>query len=416
MGTISDKLDYLAATKAAIKSAIIEKGQTVEDSDTFRSYAEKIAAISTGGEIERLDVTENGTYSESGVSYSPVVVNVQPDLDTLDVSSNGTYTAPSGTGYSPVYVNVEATQITGTMPDGNEYIIEKDPTTGEYITDSTTGEIVQTKVPSAIDIITEPTKKTYEDGETIVTTGMVIKLYNGDGTLFTDNAYPDSILPNNYVTLNPTKSKYPSQSEFDSGVAKYTGGTYTPLNNGQVIVYSNKFSGNYWRWLVVNIADSSRVRALLLKNSSNNEYYLLITSESPFKYGYQKLSYQSNNNAEDYTDANNNANSVLIDGKIYYSGYVNLNNDSDITNGILAEGEEKIIVVSVSNPSSREYGNNMSEIAVAFTYGDYSVDPEYKQTITVTWDSTYNHKKLTDSFEITVTEASEEPEEEPENE
>lgn len=43
--TTQNKLEYLKDTKTAIKNALIEKGQTVEDSDTFRSYAEKIAAI-----------------------------------------------------------------------------------------------------------------------------------------------------------------------------------------------------------------------------------------------------------------------------------------------------------------------------------------------------------------------------------
>jgi hypothetical protein len=43
------KFDYLAETKSLIKAALIEKGQTVADSDTFRSYADKILAISGGG-------------------------------------------------------------------------------------------------------------------------------------------------------------------------------------------------------------------------------------------------------------------------------------------------------------------------------------------------------------------------------
>lgn len=43
------KLDYLAETKSLIKSALVEKGQTVADTDTFRSYADKIRAISGGG-------------------------------------------------------------------------------------------------------------------------------------------------------------------------------------------------------------------------------------------------------------------------------------------------------------------------------------------------------------------------------
>lgn len=49
MGTISDKLTYLSDTKAAIKNAITAKGVTVSDDDTFRSYADKINAISGGG-------------------------------------------------------------------------------------------------------------------------------------------------------------------------------------------------------------------------------------------------------------------------------------------------------------------------------------------------------------------------------
>lgn len=49
MGTIVDKLNYLAETKAEIKKAINDKGVKVRDDDTFRSYAEKIASISGGG-------------------------------------------------------------------------------------------------------------------------------------------------------------------------------------------------------------------------------------------------------------------------------------------------------------------------------------------------------------------------------
>lgn len=47
--TISDKLTYLEGTKSAIKDAIVAKGVAVSDSDTFRSYANKIGQISGGG-------------------------------------------------------------------------------------------------------------------------------------------------------------------------------------------------------------------------------------------------------------------------------------------------------------------------------------------------------------------------------
>ena len=54
MGTIADKLTYLNGTKTAIKEAIVAKGVTVTDTDTFRSYAGKIGQISGGGAPETL--------------------------------------------------------------------------------------------------------------------------------------------------------------------------------------------------------------------------------------------------------------------------------------------------------------------------------------------------------------------------
>lgn len=43
------KLDYLKGTKSAIADALVEKGQTVSSTDTFRSYADKVRAIKSGG-------------------------------------------------------------------------------------------------------------------------------------------------------------------------------------------------------------------------------------------------------------------------------------------------------------------------------------------------------------------------------
>lgn len=40
-----NKLAYLQETKSAIKDALVSKGQAVGDTDTFRSYAEKVLAI-----------------------------------------------------------------------------------------------------------------------------------------------------------------------------------------------------------------------------------------------------------------------------------------------------------------------------------------------------------------------------------
>lgn len=72
MATVAEQLTSLANTKTAIKDAIVAKGVTVADTDTFRSYADKIGQISGGGggapatkygiSIDNLlgDVDENG--------------------------------------------------------------------------------------------------------------------------------------------------------------------------------------------------------------------------------------------------------------------------------------------------------------------------------------------------------------------
>ena len=62
MGTVADKLNYLKETKIAIKNALIEKGVEVADSDTFRSYAQKVADIPIGG--ADIDALIDGTLTE----------------------------------------------------------------------------------------------------------------------------------------------------------------------------------------------------------------------------------------------------------------------------------------------------------------------------------------------------------------
>ena len=68
--TIADKLSYLQDTKTAIKEALLNKGVEVTDSDTFRSYADKIESISESAvaaclpkNIRGLDYLLDGEYN-----------------------------------------------------------------------------------------------------------------------------------------------------------------------------------------------------------------------------------------------------------------------------------------------------------------------------------------------------------------
>ena len=55
MGNINEKLNYLLQTKENIKQAIKGKGVEITDSDSFRSYAEKIGTIKAGGDEILID-------------------------------------------------------------------------------------------------------------------------------------------------------------------------------------------------------------------------------------------------------------------------------------------------------------------------------------------------------------------------
>ena len=79
MGTITDKLNKLAETKSAIKTAIVNKGVTVTDTDTFASYADKINSITSGGGGHEFDFTVLG-YNQEECKDANDIANVAINL------------------------------------------------------------------------------------------------------------------------------------------------------------------------------------------------------------------------------------------------------------------------------------------------------------------------------------------------
>lgn len=82
--TIADKLTYLSGTKDAIKQAIIGKGVDVTDSDTFRSYADKISSIQTGGGTANIPDGTRFGYS----TFTTVPDSIIPYLESQTDMSN----------------------------------------------------------------------------------------------------------------------------------------------------------------------------------------------------------------------------------------------------------------------------------------------------------------------------------------
>lgn len=80
MRTIADKLDYLATTKADIKSAIIAKGVSVADGTKFRDYPGLIATISGGGSTGNKLVIKNASHMFN-YSWGLTIINFPDILD-----------------------------------------------------------------------------------------------------------------------------------------------------------------------------------------------------------------------------------------------------------------------------------------------------------------------------------------------
>lgn len=113
MGTTAEKLNHLKQTKEEIKTAIKNKGVTVADTDTFRSYADKIDDIVVSKtQAKTLSVTENTTTTitpdtasgYNGLSNVTITTNVKTALDkdtnvkfnyNLEASKTQTWTVPA---------------------------------------------------------------------------------------------------------------------------------------------------------------------------------------------------------------------------------------------------------------------------------------------------------------------------------
>ena len=86
--TIADKLTYLSGTKEAIKEAIIAKGVSVSDTDTFRSYANKIEAIQAGGGTVNIPDGTKFAYSTFTTVPDSIIPYLEQQTDMYKMFSN----------------------------------------------------------------------------------------------------------------------------------------------------------------------------------------------------------------------------------------------------------------------------------------------------------------------------------------
>lgn len=88
---LQDNLDYLNNTKQIIKQSIINKGQSISDSDTFRSYADKISAIETGKGDVKLFETEEEMQADAKAKEGDLAVVYRNEVNNVTADSRFQY-------------------------------------------------------------------------------------------------------------------------------------------------------------------------------------------------------------------------------------------------------------------------------------------------------------------------------------
>lgn len=119
MGSIADKLQYLLETKNAIKNALIAKGVQVSDTDTFRSYADKIASIGgASDDIITLDSDGMGLTVKAG-TYTSGTSEYVTEAKTVTLSKDTHFKVNDFEGNNVMLRNSEYNQLAGKLVSNN---------------------------------------------------------------------------------------------------------------------------------------------------------------------------------------------------------------------------------------------------------------------------------------------------------
>lgn len=186
MGTIKEKLDKMLASKNAIKAAIIEKGQAVED--VLSSYPAAIKAIKTGTDTSDATVAA-GDILSGKIAYgaSGKLIGTIPSKGSGDLSASGAnIIVPAG--YYPSQVQksvVTANQATPTISVSSGGLITASATQGAgYVAAGTKSGTKQLTTQAAKTITPTTTQQTAVASGRYTTGAVTIK---GDANLKADN-------------------------------------------------------------------------------------------------------------------------------------------------------------------------------------------------------------------------------------
>lgn len=287
-------------------------------------------------------------------------------LGTKYISENGTYKASDDGyyGYSEVTVSGIGT-ATGKDGDGDQAQTTVDPETGELVTK---------KLVESIQITTPPTKTTYQDGETIDFSGLVVHGYSSTGRDM-------GVIPLNKLTISPTSATYDPTSASSSATSSlidgsigFGGYSYRESENAQYFLrYTITESGAdaYVHWVSGNTLNVLGAATAAGESTALHVTYSQKTGQVEDQY---TIKYPINR-------------SYTYGGKtVYYE-----------VAGNIGAASSSVISPPITNPGAANDG----EIAWTVIYGEIT-EKHSTQTITVSYTNDAG-TVLTATFTVNVT-------------
>ena len=159
----------------------------------------------------------DGGITTTPFGYTPIDVNGNPiapqDIGNYDMGDGyvigidglGEYGIATQDSLGNINITNLNLQLNSFRFDANSMISGLDANGNAVeVTLGDDGSVAVTNLPSSIEIITQPTKTVYEDGETIDITGMVVVAKNADGTTWTSAQYPNGHIPLQEISISET--------------------------------------------------------------------------------------------------------------------------------------------------------------------------------------------------------------------